>query len=248
MIDKQVRLLVFSAHAADFCSRAGGTIALYTSRGSTVHVVDLSYGEVGESGGYWAREGLKSIEEAKRVRAAEAEEAASILGGTIEFLDYGDYPLMIDQLRLEQLAKLIRRRRPDIILTHWKQDPFNIDHEVTTLAVLRAAGIAAIPGFDHTGDAVHPYPYAFGYEPTVPRNEAAGFFPDHYVAIEDVFDVKMKALRALRSQGFLEKFYTQWAEYRALQATQSSRKPVKYAEAFQRFVATVDTRLPEPGR
>ena len=36
------RVLIFSAHAADFCSRAGGTIARLTDAGSTVHVVDFS--------------------------------------------------------------------------------------------------------------------------------------------------------------------------------------------------------------
>jgi LmbE family N-acetylglucosaminyl deacetylase len=31
-----VRLLVFSAHTADFCSRAGGTIALHAKAGAAV--------------------------------------------------------------------------------------------------------------------------------------------------------------------------------------------------------------------
>ena len=39
------RVLVFSAHAADFCSRAGGTLAKYARRGSAVRVVDLTFGE-----------------------------------------------------------------------------------------------------------------------------------------------------------------------------------------------------------
>jgi 4-oxalomesaconate hydratase len=208
--------------------------------------VDLTFGERGESEDYWASAGPKSIEGAKKTRAAEAEEAAGILGVTIEFLDYGDYPLLIHQQQLECLARLIRQQEPDIILTHWKCDPFNVDHEVTASAVLRAAGIAAVPGFDHETRR-HAFPYIFGFEPTVPRNDATGFCPDHYVEIDDaVFEVKIAALRALRSQSKLVRFYTQWAEYRGFQATQSAGRPIRYAEAFQRFMATVDTCLPRP--
>ncbi len=39
-------ILVFSAYAADFCSRAGGTLAKYVRKGDEVHVTDLTYGEL----------------------------------------------------------------------------------------------------------------------------------------------------------------------------------------------------------
>jgi 4-oxalomesaconate hydratase len=236
-------ILVFSAHAADFCSRGGGAMALHARRGAAVHVVDVTFGERGESEDYWNRPGEKSIEDAKQVRAAEAREAAGILGATIEFLDYGDYPLVIGKEQLECMARLIRRRSPGIILTHWKLDPFNPDHQVTTEAVLTATAMAAVPGFDPQAGKIT-YPQILGYEPTIPRSEATGFCPDHYVDIGEVFEVKMEALRALRSQTKLVRFYTQWAEYRGFQAAQSAGRPVRYAEAFQRFTATVDTRLP----
>jgi 4-oxalomesaconate hydratase len=238
-------ILVFSAHAADFCSRSGGTLALHRRRGSAVHVVDVTFGERGESEDYWARPGPKSIEEAKRVRAAEAGEAAETLGVTIEFLDYGDYPLILGTERLEAMARLIRGRKPDIILTHWKCDPFNVDHEVTAGGVLRAASMAAVPGFDHQAGKVA-YPYIFAFEPTIPRDDTTGFCPDHYVEIDEVFDIKMAALRALRSQSKLVRFYTQWAEYRGFQAAQSAGRAIRCAEAFQRYTAVVDVRLPGP--
>ena len=138
---------------------------------------------------------------------------------------------------------LIRVRKPDIIITHWKCDPFNLDHEVTAAGVLRAASMAAIPGFEHEQGPVA-YPYIFAFEPTIPRNDATGFCPDHYVEIDEVFDVKLAALRTLRSQTKLVRFYTQWAEYRGFQARQASGRPIQYAEAFQHYTAVVDTRLP----
>lgn len=237
-------ILVFSAHAADFCSRSGGTIALYVRSGAQVHVIDLTFGERGESEDYWGRVSPKSITEARETRAQEAEEAASILGASIAFLDYGDYPLMMDRARLESIARLIRQRRPEIILTHWKIDPHNLDHEVTTASVIRAATMAAVPGFDHDSENAHPFPHLFGFEPSVPRDDITGFVPDTYVDITEVFETKIAALHALRSQTQLVSRYTQWAEYRGAQATQWSGNTIKYAEAFKRYTAAVGTQLP----
>jgi 4-oxalomesaconate hydratase len=241
----QPSILVFSAHAADFCSRSGGTIALHVRRGGTAHVVDVTFGERGESEDYWKRPGPKSEEEAKKVRAAEAEGAARILGATIEFLDYGDYPLFLGKERIETMTRIVRARKPDIILTHWNCDPTNPDHHVTASAVLRAASIAAMPGFDPQVGKI-PFPYIFGFEPSVPHDNITGFRPDHFVAIDEVFDLKMEALTALRSQSKLVQYYTQWAEFRGFQARQWAGRPIRYAEAFQCFTAVVDTGLPYP--
>lgn len=236
-------ILVVSAHAADFCSRAGGTLALHARRGSAVHVVDLSFGERGESEDYWAGGADRSEDDAKKVRREEAVEAAGILGVSIGFLDLGDYPLIESRAAIEALAAVMRERRPAILLTHWQCEPFNVDHEAAARMALRAAGIAAVPGFDPRTPRIAP-PAMFAFEPTVPRNDATGFRPDHYVDIGETFEVKMRALRALRSQGKLERMYTQWGEYRGAQAAQTVGRPIRYAEAFQRYTAGVDCGLP----
>ena len=231
-------MVVFSAHAADFCSRAGGMIVLATRSGRKVHVVDLTFGERGESEDYWAGRACGSIEEACRTRAAEAAEAAAILGASIEFLNFGDYPLTMSRERIDRLAGILRGRRPLTVVTHWERDPYNVDHEETARAVRRAATIAAIPGFD-PGSPMLRYPAMFAFEPTIPRNDETGFQPNQYVVIDEVFEIKMKALASLQSQRKLVAMYTQWAEYRAAQARQWSSRPVRYAEAFHRTTAVV---------
>ncbi len=232
------KLLVVSAHAADFCSRGGGAIALHTSAGGDAHVVNLTFGERGESEDYWAGAGLKAIEEAKEVRAREADEAAAVLGATIEFLNFDDYPLDISAERLRQLAAIFRRQRPDIVLTHWKTDPYNPDHEVTAGAVVRAATLAAVPGFDPSSP-IAVFPEMFAFEPTVPRDDDTGFRPNHYIPIDSVFDRKMEALGKLRSQKKLVQFYTQCGESRGWQARQWSGQSIRYSEAFYRHNAIV---------
>ena len=44
-------IVVVSAHSADFVWRAAGAIATAVERGAEAHVVAISYGERGESGG-----------------------------------------------------------------------------------------------------------------------------------------------------------------------------------------------------
>src|ERR1700688_247192 len=81
-------MLVVSAHAGDFVWRAGGAMALASSRGAPVTVLWLSVGERGESARAW-REGRK-LDEIKAIRRGEATKAAGVLGAAIEFLDAGD--------------------------------------------------------------------------------------------------------------------------------------------------------------
>ena len=240
----QHKILVFSAHAADFCSRSGGTIALCTEQQDKVHVIDLTFGERGESEDYWKGQGTKSIEKAKCIRRTEAQEAAEILGASIEFLDYGDYPLLVDREKLDELAKIICQQQPTVILTHWKSGPLNPDHEATTEAVIRASSMAAAPGLYHEKSKSTTFPHIFLYEPTIPRNDITDFYPDTYIDITSVFEKKIRALKTLKSQSKLPTWYTQWAEYRGAQATQWKGHPIKYAEAFNRYTASVSIRLP----
>ena len=107
------RVLAFSAHAADYCSRSGGTLAKYVRRGSVARVIALSYGERGESGELWQARPDLSVDEVKRIRLQESEAAAGVLGVEIRFLDWDDYPLFIGEARLLHLIEEIREFRPD---------------------------------------------------------------------------------------------------------------------------------------
>src|SRR6187399_920936 len=100
-------MLVVSAHAADFVWRAGGTIALYASRGWRVRILCLSFGERGESQGAWKEPGM-TIERVKEIRRAESERAAGILGAEVRFFDAGDYPLRATDELVEGLVQEYR--------------------------------------------------------------------------------------------------------------------------------------------
>ena len=124
------KMLVVSAHAADYVRRAGGTIAKYIKHGAEVHLVVLSFGGRGESNDLWKQPGA-TAESVKAVRRAETEAAADILGiKNIEFWDLQDYPIVTDDALTDRLVGKIRLVRPDIILTHDRMgaDVLNPDH------------------------------------------------------------------------------------------------------------------------
>ena len=89
MNNDPTRLLVVSAHAADFVWRAAGAIATVTRERGVAHVVALSYGERGESGELW-KDPHQTEENVKAIRRKEAESAAAILGASFEPFDLGD--------------------------------------------------------------------------------------------------------------------------------------------------------------
>ena len=119
-------VLVVSAHAGDFVWRAGGAMALASSRGAPVTVLCLSFGERGESARAW-RDGMQ-LAEIKALRRGEAERAADVLGAAIEFLDAGDYPLRESAELVDGIVRCYRRIEPAVVLTHALADPYNPGH------------------------------------------------------------------------------------------------------------------------
>lgn len=229
------RVLVFSAHAADFCSRAGGTIARLVDAGSTVHIHGMSYGEKCESPALWARQPPPSIEQIKEIRASEMVLAASVLGATIDCLDWGDSPLVVDVDRQQQLLDLFRVFQPDLILTHWKDDILHPDHMECTRAVIWASRYCFRPGLDGEHPPC-PAPQVVLYETTLGTAPVAGFMPNLFVDISDVQERKEAALRHLASQPDLADRYKTLAAYRAMEAQSTAwMKGCNYAEAFVRL-------------
>lgn len=235
MITTNQRVLVFSAHAADFCSRAGGTIMKFVSSGATVHVHDLTYGERCESTALWAQEKKPTIDEVKQVRAGEIERAANILGVSVDCFDWGDSPLEIGEDRKIRILEAIRAFRPDVILTHWRNDIMHPDHAVTTEAVIFACAYCGSGGIRTDSDPC-PRPDMYMYEASVGTAPVSRFLPDTFVDISDVFEQKMQALTQLASQPVLPGLYELTGRYRALEAKHTAgMSNCTFAEGFVKF-------------
>lgn len=216
-----LRIMAISAHPADFCSRSGGTLIEEIRRGARVRVVWLTHGECDESSRlYQERPGI-TVEEVRHIREEEAFACAAAIGAEGRMLGFGDGPLRLTEERLELLAEEIDAFKPDILLTHWKDELTYPTHLLTAAAAIQAA--MRVKG---TNDIRF-------FEPNIGTAARVGFVPDHYVDITEAFVQKIEALKTLKAQPHLVELYTTCNRWRGIEAG------CQYAEAFVRFAPKV---------
>jgi 4-oxalomesaconate hydratase len=237
------KLMVVSAHVGDFVWRAGGAIALYSTRGHDVHVVCLAYGERGESARYW-RQGM-GLDQVKKARHEEAEAAAEVLGARLHTFDGDDYPLVETPELLDRLVKMYREVMPTVVLTHAERDPWNHDQETAFQMATKARVIAQAPGYD-PGQEVLGAPPVFLFEPH--QSEYCGFMPNVLLDITDVWQKKLEAMHCLEGQQHLWEYYTDVARRRGVQAKRNSGPNLgveteAMGEAYQRVYPQVASEL-----
>jgi 4-oxalomesaconate hydratase len=232
--------LVVTAHPGDFVWRAAGAIALHARKGYRVKIVCLAYGERGESQFAWKKAGV-ALEDVKKQRHAESEQAAKLLGAEIEFFDAGDYPLRVTEKMLDRLVDIYREVRPSFVLTHALNDPYNFDHPLAAHLAQEARIVAQAAG--HKPDPARAYtaPPVFLFEPHQP--EQCGFKPDVILNIDDVWETKRKAFEILAAQKHLWEYYTRVALNRGMQGGRNSGKAMTYGEAYQRLFPMVTEEL-----
>jgi len=214
---RQPRLLAVSAHPADFCSRAGGTLIKHVRAGAKVRVIWLTHGETDESQLLFKQRPGISLDEVRRIREKEAFACAQVIGAEGRMFGFGDNPLRMTPERMELLTREMADFKPDIILTHWKDELTYPSHWITAQSVIQAAQLA------HGSWDIR------FFEPNIGTASRVGFVPDHYVDISDVFDQKIEALKKLAAQPQLVGYYTTCNRWRGLEI----RRP--YAEAFVRW-------------
>lgn len=231
------KLLVIGAHSGDFVWRAAGTIANAREEGAETLVVALSYGERGESGELWKEDPKRSVESVKTIRREQAQRAADVLDTPIQFLDWGDYPMLLTDERVEQLTRLIGEFEPTVILTHSERDPFNPDHPLAFQAVQRARLLASGAGVPSAFKNIDP-PAWYSFEPHQP--ELCGFVPDTFIDVTSVMAKKREAMACMGAQTYLRDYYAELASRRANHARRiSGQKQVLFAEAHQSQVPRV---------
>jgi LmbE family N-acetylglucosaminyl deacetylase len=228
------RAMSIHAHPDDQEFTVGGTLAKWARAGCEIVTVCITQGGAG-SNKYtpldMTREALVSI------REDEQREACRILGvkETI-FLAYEDGMLEPSIAMRRDLTRLIRRHRPEVVLTGDPTVRFygttymnHPDHRV-------AADVALDAVFPSAGTRlIFPELLAEGLEPHEVRQVYihGAERPDTYVDIGGTLDVKLAALRAHKSQmGEWDpaEMIAQWA------AEQGRRRKLKAAESYRRMI------------
>lgn len=234
MIDKNVNVLVVSAHAADFVWRAGGTIAKYIKHGANVSLVILSYGVRGESNDLWKLEG-QTADTVKKLRHNEVEQALQHLGiQDVEFWDFEDYHMQFTAERMDRMVRKIREVKPHHIVTHGEKDAFNPDHGNVSKYVWEASVLSISNGVKMEGYPTAKQARIFGFEPH--QTEVSNFKPEVIIDITETYPQKEAAMQCFKAQKHLIEYYADRAKMRGNHARRcSGNNEYRYAETFSRF-------------
>jgi LmbE family N-acetylglucosaminyl deacetylase len=193
--------LAVVAHPDDGEFKCGATLAKWARNGCTVHHLVLTDG----SKGTWDPGADQGALVARREN--EQREAAARLGasGEVVFLGHTDGELQADNTTRAEVAAVIRRLAPAVVLGHdpWKRYRLHPDHAAAGRLVIDGIVAARDPFF-------HPEQLADGLE--VHRPEALLLFEadevNHVEAVlEEDMRAKLAALEAHRSQLETTHFY-----------------------------------------
>lgn len=215
-------VLAIGAHPDDIELLCGGTLAVYAKLGARVFMYHATDGSKG---------GLtKSADEIFADRIREAEKAAKVIGATAFGGDFKDGEVETSFANRLVFVDVIRRCRPDVVLTHHSND-YHTDHVNVSRMVFEAMYQVGIPRLETEHPAVERLPRLFAIDTVV----GIGFEPQEYVDISSVIDLKKQMMEAHDSQvafvrahhgvDFIEMIEV-CARYRGLQCN------VRYAEAF----------------
>jgi len=211
--------LAIGAHPDDVEFGCGGTLAKWAAAGCTIHHLVLTDG----SKGTWNPDADK--EALVAARRLEQAEAARRLGsrGEVVFLDQIDGELESTLALRGEVARQIRRLKPDVVLGHdpWKRYRLHPDHRHAGLLTCDAIVAARDPHFFREHGLAHHRPS------TLLLWEADE--PDHGEDVSSTIDVKLHALMAHESQ------------------FESTMKAVDQA-TLDRFSARIRSRLADLGR
>lgn len=237
------KMLVVSAHAADYVWRSGGTIAHYLLGGAQVHVICLSYGIRGESNDLWTQP-EQNEDSVRATRHEETLRAAEILGvkNAIEFWNLQDYPMEFNSALEERMVRSIRDFAPTIILTHDKFDVLNPDHNRVSDFVFRCSIMSNSKGVRLEGTTPTRQMRLYGFEPH--QTELSNFKPGSFVDITDAYEQKVAAMQCFQAQKHLIKYYTDRAALRGNHIQRiSGNRAFHYAECFANYFPTAGSEL-----
>ena len=134
MKDQQTgTVLALVAHPDDAEFLCGGTLALLADRGWEIHVATSTPGDLGSAD--LAQDAIAAV------RRAEGAAGAAVIGGDYHCLELRDLRVVYGEDGLRRFTSLLRKVRPDLVLTH-SPSCYMIDHEETS-RLARAACFAA---------------------------------------------------------------------------------------------------------
>jgi LmbE family N-acetylglucosaminyl deacetylase len=218
-----MRVLAVGAHPDDLEILCGGTLAKYAQDGHHVTMAVSTNGEVGSP--------TLPKEEIAEIRRQEAAASAAVIGADFIWIDYPDEFLFSNEESRLRFLNMVRKARPDVILTHAPVD-YHPDHRTTGQIIWDLRVMTTVPNIKTEKPPCAKIPEIYYFDTVA----GIDFVPQYYVDISQTFELKKQMLACHKSQSaWLEnqyqmdymQFIDYISRYRGLQCG------VKHAECFQ---------------
>ena len=191
------RVLAFMAHPDDAeFTCAGALIRLRREAGCEIAIATATSGDCGSA--------RNRPDEIARIRHAEAEASARILDAEYYAAGAMDLFIMYDEPTVRRCIEIVRKARPDIVITHPPAD-YMVDHETVSRLVRTACFSASMPNV-WTNDAdpaplLENVPHLYYVDPVELKDPLGEpVTPDLVVDISDAMATKEKMLVCHASQ------------------------------------------------
>ena len=252
-----LRIMGIYAHPADVATEAAGTMAIHADRGDDLTAVVLSDGirmhphflTVGRG----ADAEALTHDEYAEFKRDEVRRAALILGiGGIEFMAWDQDFFNATDERVEALARVIVRHRPDVILTHYPVGPYLIDSNAFAgIYATRAMHLAAtlIPAVDGVEPHFVKELFFFLMDQSMDTRsniDTPGIVADFFIDTTAVISRKVQAFDQYVSQGYEGQFARKVVEAR--DGRHGMHAEASYAEPFLYARSVTHDALPVPLR
>ena len=226
--------LAFMAHPDDAEFTCAGTLArLRREHGWRVAMATMTPGDCGSAD-------LRP-DEISRLRLEEARKSAGILEAEFHCAGLRDLFIFYDRDALQRTTEIVRRAKPDLVITHSPED-YMVDHEMTSTLVRAACFGAPMPNFPTESappaERIPAVPYLY-YADAVEGRDILGrpVEPTTLIDITSVMAVKERMLSCHASQRDWLKRHHGIDEYvesmRRWMAMRGEAVGVQYAEAFR---------------
>ncbi len=187
-----VRAVAIFAHPDDAEFTCGGTLAAWSRQGAQLAYLVCTDGDKGDD------DLSLPSDQLGRLRREEQLAAAQLLGvQEVRFLGHPDGALATVRGLEEEMVRLLRGFKPDLVLTWdpWKRYQLHPDHRASGITALDAVVAAANPRM---------YPEQFTEGLSAHRAETVYLFgaeePDTWIDVTETFGLKLEAIALHRSQ------------------------------------------------
>jgi LmbE family N-acetylglucosaminyl deacetylase len=228
-------VLVVVPHTDDIEFCAGGSIARWTQGGARVSYLILTDGSKGAENRDQAAHQTSAIRQDEQRRAAKVLRAQDVF-----FCDYQDCGLAVRNEVKRDIVRVIRRVRPDTVVTFDPTMVYSLSRNVINHTDHRAAGQATIDAVFPLARDYHAFPELADKEKLEPHKVETLLLINYdkanfYVDITDYLDAKLKALTVHTSQFSDMEQIKRLVRKNAKQDAQAGGLAAAFAEAFIRI-------------